>query len=209
MEQHKEFMILEVTNTKYMKCENIDIKKLEQFCKILVKLGITKNIYRTTTMKNIVSVREYQKFMRDFHDGKIKVEGRPEWKVATKEKVWNSEKQKFELPNNIVSLKDIAKYGMSEEDFYNQKVEISYKLCNQRNFKKIANLLSRFLEIDFEQAMKVCKEKDVFKNAVKYFANNVKKVNSNFFTTEKKCAWGKEVLALSFSNTNFKLELEI
>lgn len=192
-----------------MKCENIDIKKLEQFCKILVKLGITKNIYGTTTMKKIVSVREYQKFMQDVADGKIKVEGRPEWKVATKEKIWNVEKQKFELPNNIIFLKDIAKYGMTEEDFYNQKVEISYKLCNQRHLNKIANLLSRFLVIDFDQAMKICKEKIVFKNVVKYFASNIKKVNSNFFIVEKNNMREKEVLALSFLDTNFKLELEI
>ena len=193
-----------------MKCENIDIKKLEQFCKILVKLGITKNIYGTTTFKKVVSVREYQKFMQDFYDGKIKVEGRPEWKVATKEKIWNIEKQKFEIPNNIIFLKDIAKYGMSEEDFYNQKVEISYKISNQRNLKKITNLLSKYLEIDFEQAIKIYKEKDIFKNAVKYFSSNIKKVNSSFFTVEKKYAWkGEPLLALSFLNTNFKLELEI
>lgn len=192
-----------------MQCENINIKKLEQFCKILVKLGITKNIHGTTTMKKIVSVRQYQKFMQDVADGKIKVEGHPEWKVATKEKVWNVEKQKFELPNNIIFLKDIAKYGMTEEDFYNQKIEISYKLCNQRHLKKIANLLSRFLEIDFEQAMKIYKQKDVFKNAVKYFASNTKKVNSNFFTVEKKCAWKGQVLVLSFSNSKFQVELEI
>lgn len=192
-----------------MKCENIDIKKLEQFCKILVKLGITKNIYGTTTMKKIVSVREYQKFMQDVADGKIKVEGRPEWKVATKEKIWNVEKQKFELPNNIIFLKDIAKYGMTEEDFYNQKIEISYKLCNQRHLKKIANLLSRFLEIDFDQAMKIYKEKYIFNNTVKYFSKNIKEVNSSFFTVEKNNMREKEVLALSFLDTNFKLELEI
>jgi len=108
-----------------MKYENINIKKLEQFCKILVKLGINKNIYGATTIKKIVSVREYQKFMQDYADYKIKfIESRPEWKVATKEKVWNKDKQKFEILNNIVSLKDIAKYEMTEEDFYNQKVEL-------------------------------------------------------------------------------------
>lgn len=206
-----------------MKHENIDIKKLEQFCKILVKLGITKNIYGATTMKKIVSVREYQKFMQDFHDGKIKVEGRPEWKVATKEKVWNREKQKFETSyklwnieeqkvevlKNVVFLKDIAKYGMSEEDFHNQKVEISYKLCNQRNFKKIGNLLARFLEIDFEQAMILCQGKEIFRNAVKYFASNIKKVNSNFFTVETLNTYTGDALALSFLGTKFQVELEI
>ncbi len=192
-----------------MKCKNIDIKKLEQFCKILVKLGITKNIYGTTTIKKIVSIREYTKFMQDYNEGKIKVEGRPEWKVATKEKVWNVEKQKFELPNNIIFLKDIAKYGMTEEDFYNQKVEISYKLCNQRHLNKIANLLSRFLVIDFDQAMKIYKEKYIFNNTVKYFSKNIKEVNSSFFTVEKNNMREKEVLALSFLDTNFKLELEI
>ena len=98
---------------------------------------------------------------------------------------------------------------MSDEDFYNQKIEISYKLSNQRHLKKTANLLSRFLEIDFEQAMIICQKKDVFKNAVKYFASNIKKVNSNFFTVEKKCAWENQVLALSFSNSKFQVELEI
>jgi len=189
-------------------CE-IDIKKLEQFCKILVKLGITTKIYGTTTIKKIVSIREYQKFMQDYNEGKIKVEGRPEWKVATKEKVWNSEKQKFEILNNIIFLKDIAKYGMSEEDFYNQKVEISYKVSNQKNYKKIANLLSKFLGIDFEKAKKIFEERQCFKDAVKYFARNITKVNSNFFGIEKKSILRGEILVLNFANTNFKLELEI
>lgn len=192
-----------------MKCENIDIKKLQQFCKILVKLGITTKIYGTTTIKKIVSIREYTKFMQDYNEGKIKVEGRPEWKVATKEKVWNIEKQKFEVLNNLIFLKDIAKYEMTEEDFYNQKVEISYKMSNQKNYKKIANLLSKFLEMDFEKAKKIFEEKHYFKNAVKYFANNVKNTNSQFFTLEKKCTHQSETLALSFSNSKFQIEIEI
>lgn len=192
-----------------MKCNNINIEKLEQFCKILVKLGITTKIYGTTTIKKIVSIREYEKFMQDYNNGKIKVECRPEWKVATKEKVWNIEKQKFEVLNNLIFLKDIAKYEMTEEDFYNQKVEISYKMSNQKNYKKIANLLSKFLEMDFEKAKKIFEEKHYFKNAVKYFANNVKNTNSQFFTLEKKCTHQSETLALSFSNSKFQIEIEI
>lgn len=192
-----------------MKCNNINIEKLEQFCKILVKLGITTKIYGTTTIKKIVSIREYEKFMQDYNNGKIKVECRPEWKVATKEKVWNIEKQKFEVLNNLIFLKDIAKYEMTEEDFYNQKVEISYKMSNQKNYKKIANLFSKFLEMDFEKAKKIFEEKHYFKNAVKYFANNVKNTNSQFFTLEKKCTHQSETLALSFSNSKFQIEIEI
>ena len=56
-----------------MKCENINIKKLEQFCKILVKYGITTKIYGTTTIKKSVSIREYTKFIQDYNEGKIQV----------------------------------------------------------------------------------------------------------------------------------------
>ena len=106
-------------------------------------------------------------------------------------------------------MKDIAKYEMTEEDFYNQKVEISYKVSNQKNYKKIANLLSKFLKMDFEKAKKIFEEKHYFKNAVKYFANNVKNTNSQFFTFEKKCTHQSETLSLSFSNSKFQIEVEI
>jgi len=63
--------------------------------------------------------------------------------------------------------------------------------------------------MDLEQAMKICKEENIFKSAVKYFASNIKNVNSSFFTAEKRWVWDKEVLALSFFGTKYQIELEI
>ena len=122
-----------------MKAENINIKKLEQFCQILVRLGITKKIDSTTTVKQIMSVGEFKQLRQDYSEGRLKAENLPEWK-AIQGKVWNDDKQEFEVSGNIVAFPDIAEHGMTEEEFYNQKVQASYKVANKAYQAKIEEL---------------------------------------------------------------------
>jgi len=144
-----------------MKAENINIKKLEQFCKLLLKLGIKKKISSTTTVKKIMSVREFEKLRQDYSLGKLKALGLPQYKaIKAKEKVWNDDKQEFEALSSLVLFKDIAEHGMTEEEFYNQTLEASYEVSNKVYAEKIANLLSRFLNIGFEQAITIYKENE-------------------------------------------------
>jgi hypothetical protein len=191
-----------------MKAENINIKKLEQFCKILLKLGITKNMSSTTTVKKIMSVREFEKLRQDYSLGKLKSEHLPRFRPI-QEKVWNDDKQEFEVLCNLVPLYEIAEHGMTEEEFYNQTLEAYYEVSNQRYATKIINLLSRFLGIGIEQATTIYKENECFKNVVKYMASNTKKLKTGFFTVETLEMDGKQALALSFANMKYRVQVAI
>ena len=191
-----------------MKAENINIKKLEQFCQILVRLGITKKIDSTTTVKQIMSVGEFKQLRQDYSEGRLKAENLPEWK-AIQGKVWNDDKQEFEVLGNIVAFPDIAEHGMTEEEFYNQKVQASYKVANKAYQAKITNVLSRFLNISVERATAIYQDNQCFKDVVKYMARNAKKLKTNFFTVETLESYGRQSLALSFANIKYKVQVEI
>lgn len=171
-----------------MKCENIDIKKLQQFAKIMNKLD-----WRKIEHEKIIKV---DMTLQEFFERKEK-HGHYFYKS--------------------VKIKDGGTQDKEHPNYLTQIVSVECKLNTKHAHNRMINFLGNVFDMDIEYNFRspfygfyhntlrgICKHFAQNKNIKDFsrFSFEIKDISTGYLTCKK-------MLFINFTNSNFKLELEI